>query len=693
MDIILLLEFSNEILSAAIVIIAVSMLLYNLTRNAHDRVNRASSFLLAAVTVAYIADVFISADPGPNALETWFRLQWIGLALVPATMFHLSDALLATTGLVSRGRRRRAVRALYAVGVGFIFAALTTNAVIKDLTKDAVWHMKPGGWFWVYVLYFLIAVSVGFFNVLRARRRCLTTYTRRRMTYLMATYLMPAWGLFPYSLLFSAIFEQTNTIPEGLLWFVFNVANLIVLATLAFMAYPLSFFGAYKPDRVVKAELLEFMLRGPMMGVIIIVLIQTLPSISNILGIQGVQFTSFAAVAIILFFQWMITVYMPSLERLLIFNRDHDQAHRLREISDRLITGADTIQLQEAILAAICDLLRVDTAFIAPASNGDSQLEQVGQGIAADEKSEVKHFLISQFSSLDPTNPANTDARDRIIHENNFYLWRRFWLVPLYHHEDEDTEVLVGVLGIGARSINPDLLGAEARLFESLRERTAELLADIQLQNRVLTGLADLVAESSNPLQTVNVTPFGHVDVQNVSPMIENPAPTPTSSLNESYIDLVKDALRDYWGGPKLTENKLMYLNVVEREIGPDENRVHALRRVLERAIENLRPDGKQNLNRPDWILYNILEMRFLQGRKVRDVAPRLAMSSADFYRKQRHAIQEVARIIAENERQLMEREKTQGNILPDVLSGFLGTETAELTKSSSLLAETVLSD
>jgi DNA-directed RNA polymerase specialized sigma subunit len=52
-----------------------------------------------------------------------------------------------------------------------------------------------------------------------------------------------------------------------------------------------------------------------------------------------------------------------------------------------------------------------------------------------------------------------------------------------------------------------------------------------------------------------------------------------------------------------------------------------------------------------EWILYNILEMRFIQGRKVRDVAMRLAMSESDLYRKQRVAIEAVASIIAEMER------------------------------------------
>jgi hypothetical protein len=71
---------------------------------------------------------------------------------------------------------------------------------------------------------------------------------------------------------------------------------------------------------------------------------------------------------------------------------------------------------------------------------------------------------------------------------------------------------------------------------------------------------------------------------------------------------------------------------------------------VLAQAIENLKPEGQRSLTTTEWILYNILEMRFLQGRKVRDVARRLAMSESDLYRKQRIAIEEVARQIEEME-------------------------------------------
>jgi hypothetical protein len=71
-------------------------------------------------------------------------------------------------------------------------------------------------------------------------------------------------------------------------------------------------------------------------------------------------------------------------------------------------------------------------------------------------------------------------------------------------------------------------------------------------------------------------------------------------------------------------------------------------------TIENCRlaPEGKQDFNTPEWLLYNILEMRFIQGRKVREIANRLAVSESDLYRKQRVAIGQVARVISEMEQE-----------------------------------------
>ncbi len=80
-----------------------------------------------------------------------------------------------------------------------------------------------------------------------------------------------------------------------------------------------------------------------------------------------------------------------------------------------------------------------------------------------------------------------------------------------------------------------------------------------------------------------------------------------------------------------------------------DGNNANALRAILHQAIDRIRPEGERRFT-AEWILYNILEMKFVEGRKVREVALRLAMSEADLYRKQRIAVEAVAKTIGEME-------------------------------------------
>jgi hypothetical protein len=113
----------------------------------------------------------------------------------------------------------------------------------------------------------------------------------------------------------------------------------------------------------------------------------------------------------------------------------------------------------------------------------------------------------------------------------------------------------------------------------------------------------------------------------------------------------VKDALTHFWGGPKLTDNPLLDLQVVQETADSGEgNKANALRSILRDAINQVKPEGERRFT-AEWILYNILEMKFLEGRKVREIAIKLSMSEADLYRKQRVAIETVANKIIEMEK------------------------------------------
>src|SRR5690606_22033941 len=110
----------------------------------------------------------------------------------------------------------------------------------------------------------------------------------------------------------------------------------------------------------------------------------------------------------------------------------------------------------------------------------------------------------------------------------------------------------------------------------------------------------------------------------------------------------VRDALTHYGGGPTFTKSPLLQLKVVRDAMEKnDNNSAQALRTILKEAIDRTKPQGDRRFT-AEWIIYNILEMKFLEGRKVREIALKLAVSEADLYRKQRMAIDAVAESLKE---------------------------------------------
>jgi hypothetical protein len=595
--------------------------------------------MLVCVILAFLSDVFISLDPDGEYLEIWLRFQWLGIAFVPAALVHLSDALLSTTGRPSRRRRKVVVRVSYLLSTVFTVLALATDAVVSGPTSRDLPHMKAGPLFPVYVAYLLVIAVFAVINVVRARRRCLTRYTRRRMTYLLAVFPTPAYGIFPYSLLGDLGSEQD--VP---LLIVLNLANLIVMLMLVFMAYPLSFFGTHKPDRVIKSQLLEFMLRGPLTAAAILAVILFVPRVTNVLGLEGDALVPFAAVAILLLLQWSITLSLPILKRWLVYTHDQQGAQWIQQLGERLLTRSDAEQLLESILAAICDHLRVPSAFVARVEPDGAQLVQVVGALAPSLEALAAPELATLVNGQSKT-AAQADSELRKV--DAILVWRSYWLVPLPMTRPAQNGAqtpLLGVLGVWARAPEPDLNAEEQETFQALTQQAARVLEGVQHQSEVFVILEGLASQMDMIQQLRGISRYGRVS--------QLPESSENLIADPQFVNLVRDALRDYWGGPRLTESELLRLNVVRREMegADDSNPVRALRTVLAQAIENLKPDGQRSLTTTEWILYNILEMRFLQGRKVRDVARRLAMSESDLFRKQRAAIEEVARQIEEME-------------------------------------------
>lgn len=104
------------------------------------------------------------------------------------------------------------------------------------------------------------------------------------------------------------------------------------------------------------------------------------------------------------------------------------------------------------------------------------------------------------------------------------------------------------------------------------------------------------------------------------------------------------------WAG--ITRSRLFDLQVVQQVIPEVDSPVQALRNTLQESLERLRPESERSLTATEWTFYNILDMRFVEGKKVRDVARRMSLSEPDLYRKQRLAIEAMVDVLLEMEQE-----------------------------------------
>jgi hypothetical protein len=636
-----LLELINVVLVSGIVIFSCALLLYLTIYNPRSKLARAFAVLLSCVLVTYFVDVLLFGVEDLDAAIPWLRIQWVGIAFAPAAYLGFSNALLNTTSARIRAvdvavRVSGLLSALLLLGVAFSDAIVRGGALAPRAP-----HLLRGPLFPLFVLYFVVAVSWGAFNVLRARRRCLTSTSRRRMGYLMATFAAPAAGVFPYLLLTG----WPTSMPGAGLWLMLVLGNVGVGLMLVLLSYSVAFFGGLTPERVVKHRLVRFLLRGPFVATLVVVVIIVASQAEGWLGLPGRRLMFVGAVGVILLMQIGIELAKPLIDRAL-YRQDQPEIEWIQELSNRLLTTTDLRQFLENVLTALCDLLRVETAFVVAVDAGRPYLEaacgSLEPGTAEDLPPETWQSSVGDELS---------EAR-QIERHGDVFVWNGYWLVPL-HTKGQDG--VIGVVGVAARAPRPDLNPEERAGMEVLLNQAAAALEDRQLQQGIFSALERIIPEIEDIQRRRGVVHYVGEQALAEFTLVEE----------AEFRQWVRDALSHYWGGPKLTTSPLLSLQVVERAAQEhDGNAMKALRAVLEQAIERLRPDGLRRMTAPDWLLYNILDLKFVQGRRVRDIALRLAMSESDLYRKQRVAIEAVAQVLAEMEHEELDNHATQAEVI-----------------------------
>jgi hypothetical protein len=530
---------------------------------------------------------------------------------------NFSDALLMTTGKPSQGKRRWLIRLLYLFSLLTLFI-LPTYYFLGPAQVDAqpAPHLQPTLITDLFVLYYLVIMVLSWVNFVRAYRRTTTPTSRRRMRYLITSALAPALGSFPFLLYGSAL----AVVHPIIFWLIAMLGNLAVGTLVVTMAYTVAFFGVPWPDRVVKSRLLKWLMRGPATASLTLALTTVVRRSGALFGVPYSGLVPIMMVSTILLSEYLITLFAPLGERYLFFGKDRQDLTALRRLEDRLLTRNDLSQFLEMILAAVCDRLQAPGAYIV-ALTGDGLEEVITTGKTRFDSPSISNGLVEMVSK-------NEDLPE-------LFRWGDDILLPLQDENIELESRVIGLLGIsGVKEENPD--EDQMQALRVLSQRAAMALQDRQTQTQVFESLENLTPQVDLIQRLRAAGRF------NENTLLTEADPLPAQNVSQ----WVREALTHYWGGPKLTESPLMRFKIVQSALDEHEgNYPNALRAILREAIERIRPEGERRFT-GEWILYNILEMKFLEGRKVREIAMRLAMSEADLYRKQRIAIEAVAKAI-----------------------------------------------
>lgn len=620
------LQTFNEILTAGIAITAFSLLLYALAFNLRDRVARSFALILILTAVVFTAEAIASIESEVGPLDFWLRLQWVGIVFLPAEYLHFSDALLATTGKPSRGRRRWAVRLTYAGSflflMGLAFSFLVGPVVVGNPPAP---HLQTTWFTDMFILFYIGVMVISFANFVRAYRRTTTTASRRRMAYLILGALAPALGAFPF-LPYGPNFAARHQL---IFWSISVLTNILVGVLLVVMAYSVAFFGVSWPDRVVKTRLFKWIMRGPLTASLTLAATTMTRRAGEAFGSTYTALVPIVMVGTILLSEYLITLFAPLGERVFFYGKDKPELELLRNLENQLVTNNDLQQFLEMVLAATSDRLQAVGAYVAAISAEGLEL--------------VVTTGRTRFSDL---NNDNDGMKDELLQQvfngqtqNNIFRWGDDYLFPLVNGTPENPELL-GLLGVNRAKQGP-LDAEQIQSMENLTSRAALSLRNRRVQQSIFLSLEPLSSGT------------GLIQQMRAAGQYDRGSLLAEDQIAPQYSDMtewVKDALSHYWGGPKLTQNPLMRLKIVRDAAGShDGNDANALRAILREAIDHIRPEGERRFT-GEWILYNILEMKFVEGRKVREVALRLAMSEADLYRKQRIAVEAVAKAIGDME-------------------------------------------
>ena len=609
----------SDVLTAGLAVMTFSLFLYSLTFKIRDTLTNIFTAILFCLILVFGADAFGSVITEKNTLLGIIKVHWVGLIFLPTLYFQFSDALLALTGKPSKGKRRL-VGILMIISSSVLVFLLLSDQLLGELIVD----QAPAPFFYrtpamnAYIIFFFVTIALSIYNFFRAIQRTNSPTSKRRMVYLVAGALGLLVGLFPY-----LTFESSLRVFSSLsFWILSSILYLASWFSVFIMSYAISFFSFSVPDREIKKRLFHWIFRGPLTASVALGLTTLIRRAGIMFGKDYAMLEILAMVASIVLLEHLCTLFFPKMEKILFRGKDLEELENVRRLEERLFTKNDLWQFSEIILANICDRIRLTDAVLFLKFNGD--YEQI---VAIGDVNGIRQTV------EDAKNDIPVDFEEKMIVQ-----WKGLRLIPIsaLSAEKEPSVNLGFIAAEGANRWELDQEQIIALTVSLNRLRTA--IVDYKAQQQMLVGLDVMAPEMDEMQNMLAVGRFSDMD----------------AAVDLQDFDLInkltKDALSHLWGGPKLTGNSLLQLAIIqERSNESGDTLTKTLRMILQSIIESLKPEGERQYTN-EWLLYNILDLKYNENMKMRDIAKRLALSEADLYRKQRIAIELVAKKIIELE-------------------------------------------
>ena len=605
----------NDVITAGLAITAFSLLIFAFAYRLRDRLTFSFTLILVCITIVYATSAFALILQEPGMLAVVLRLFWVGIVILPAGYFNLSDALLTYTGKPSRGRRRAVSILTYVISVFFLLS-LTTEWLVDGLitNQPPAPFLQRSFLSGIFTLYFGLTMVLSWYNMVRAVIRSVTPTSRRRMLYLVFGAIGPVISSLPY-LLYGTPFAAQNGL---LLWLVSVFINIMSGILLIGMSYAVAFFGVPWPDRLIKTRLFRWLMRGPITASLTLGATTIVRRLGDIAGVDLSAVVVLVMVGMIVLLEYLIILFAPLWERIFFAGADRQDLEIIRSLEDRMITQNDLHQFLEMILAVICDRVQAKGAFLtALDTDSFTTVVEIGKTRVSNKKYEQRLY---KFLTDHPMLEKQVE-------------WQGILLIALYRTLEEGAKKVIGVIGVN--SAKDEVMEEEhQRALNRLASRAALALKDRSLQEDLLVSL-ELLTPQVSVIQ--DLLAAGRYDRGQV---LSEEIPLKPNDVDH----WVKDALTHLWGGPKLSQSPLLQLLMIQKFTNENEaiSPVNALREILRNAIQAIRPAGERQYTN-EWILFNIMDLKFMEGLKVKDIARRLALSEADLYRKQRIAISAVS--------------------------------------------------